>query len=685
MLTFSHYKHGNECLDIFYQADMPLELETLKEKLGLSRRSLMYLFKHLNAELRQQSLPGIINLKGQGYMIAPAVKAFLHQQKNNTVQTIRLVDIHNWRFSLRFLREEESLHLLTFIIITRHHTSLSEFTEIFQGAKNTLLRLLSKLPQFLTDSGLDVQVTAKGRSMHGDERAQRKWILENLEIILHIFQRCNLRPETAYLEELKAYECQSGNRFTQDTRQLLAVYLPWYAFRLRSGHLLQEPGKRGQEQEPAALWVKEFLTQLDCLTAGEENYLIEALNFFAFSKVSHHVHYAELHKIAEEMTEQFFSLSGFEPGSNHKMIMDSLAVHLVSAWQRLTAGVKYHNPMLEPIKNQYQNLFVISKVAARPFADYLDCELPEDELALLTTYFGSDIRMEELAGEKRQIMVVCSSGIGTSQFLLMQLREKYPQLLFCGPFRISDMESLSFTEAGLILTTTELGELAPIGVPTFRISPLPDKYEWEMLEQQLLSLGFPAGDYGREKIEDLLDIIANFARIENEAGLRQSLRQYFRDAGRRTSQGLCGTDTLLKYVDFYAQAPEKWQQAIELSFRPLVAHQFVESRYVEKIIELTEKQGEYMLLGRGFLLAHARPEDGVITPAASITVFAEAITLESGKEVRCIICLAPTDQKSHLDFLKVLLEHINQPGWCEKLCAVSNQKTLEDILDDFIC
>jgi len=685
MLAFSTYKHGNECLEIFCRTDMPLELETLKEKLALSRRSLMYLFKHLNTELRQRSLPGIINLKGQGYILSPAAKDYLRQQKDSTPQTISLVNTLNWHFSLRFLRENESLHLLTFIIITRPHTSLSEFAEIFQGAKNTLLRLLGKLPEFLVDSGLKIQVTAKGRSMVGDERAQRKWILENLEAVLRICQRCNLRPETGYLEHLKEYERQSGNRFTQDTRQLLAVYLPWYAFRLHSGYVLQETSKHGQEQEPAALWVKNFLTSLDCLAAGEENYLIEALSFFAFSKVSHNAHYAELHKIAEEMTEQFFSLSGFEPGSNHKVIMDSLAVHLVSAWQRLTAGVRYHNPMLEQIKSQYQNLFVISRASARPFADYLGCELPEDELALLTTYFGSDIRMEELAGEKRQIMVVCSSGIGTSQFLLMQLREKYPQLLFCGPFRISDMGALSFTEAGLILTTTELGDLAPNGVPTFQISPLPDKYEWDMLEQQLLSLGFPLGDYGREKVEDLLDIIANFARIENETGLRQGLKQYLRNIGTRNKLRNIGADTLLKYVDFFTEAPTNWQQAIEFSFKPLLSHQFVENRYVRRIIELTEKQGEYMLLGRGFLLAHARPEDGVKAPAASITVFGEAVPLESGKEVRCIICLAPTDQKSHLDFLKVLLEHINQPGWCEKLCAVNSREALEDILDDFLC
>lgn len=682
MLDFSAYKHGNECLTVFCQADMPLELETLKEKMGLSRRSLMYLFKHLNEELQGQGLPGICNLKGQGYIISPEAKNFLQQRQAEAPGLVRLTEPEQWRFSLRELREEESLILLTFVIITRPSTSLRELSDIFQGARNTLLRLLGRLPEFLSGSGLAVQVTAKGRCMQGEEKDCRKWGLENMGALLRIFRRFGLQPGEGFLEELRTYEQESGNRFTQDTRQLLAVYLPWYAARLESGCRLAAGGKRGQEQDPASHWARNFLAERGVASAAEEGYLLEVLSFFAFSKVNHHENYEDLHRIAEEMTEQFFGLSGFEPGSNHLLMIDSLAVHLVSAWHRLTAGVNYHNPMLEQIKSRYQNLFVISKAASRPFAEYLGRELPEDELALLTTYFGSDIRMEELEGEKRQILVVCSSGIGTSQFLLMQLREKYPRLLFSGPFRVSELGSLSMREAGLILTTTELGELAPPRIPLCQISPLPDKYEWEMLEQRLLSLGFETGEYSREKVEQLLDIIAGFARIQDEEGLRQSLQQYFRDASLRGRARGTAAASLLKYAEVFPHYQADWRQAVRLSFRSLVAHHFVEERYVERIIELTEKQGEYMLLGRGILLAHARPEDGVLEPAASVAVFAAGVKLASGREVRCMICLAPADKSSHLDFLTALLEHIHRPGWCEALCGAGSLSKLDAVLED---
>lgn len=91
-----------------------------------------------------------------------------------------------------------------------------------------------------------------------------------------------------------------------------------------------------------------------------------------------------------------------------------------------------------------------------------------------------------------------------------------------------------------------------------------------------------------------------------------------------------------------------------------------------------------MLLGRGLLLAHARPEDGVLEPAVAVAVFGGGVRLASGREVRCIICLAPIDRNAHLDFLTTLLEHINRPGWCDALCGAGSRQALEEVLEDFL-
>ncbi len=81
-----------------------------------------------------------------------------------------------------------------------------------------------------------------------------------------------------------------------------------------------------------------------------------------------------------------------------------------------------------------------------------------------------------------------------------------------------------------------------------------------------------------------------------------------------------------------------------------------------------------MILGKGFLLAHAKAKDGVLTSSAALTLFQHPITMQSGKKIRCIICLAPQNQHDHLDFLALLLQKLNDAAWCKSLFAKNSQK-----------
>jgi len=661
-------------------------MDTLRERLGLSRRSILYLFRHLNEELAAKGLAGLGNLRGQGYVLPPATKVKILEQEQQDEGIALITSPGHWRLSLTKLKEEEALRLLAFILISRRTTSLRVLQDIFANAKNTLLRLLGKLPGYLSGSNLKIQVTGKGRQINGEEREQRRWVLENIAAVAAVLKRFyTILPPADMLTELRGYETVSSNRFTEDTRRLLALFLTWYIERLHRGKILSYCPSRGYvASEAISRWGKDFLSCRNLHTAIEHDYLLEVLGYFAFSRLNKQsARYDSLHDLAKQMTEQFFMISGFTPGLNHQMMLDSLTVHLVSAWHRLSAGIRYHNPLLGKIKEEYPNLFVISRAAARPMEDYMGRKLPEDEIALLATYFGSDVTTQQMGKEVRQIMVICSSGIGTSQFLLMQLREKYPQLRFAGPFRVSDVGRLSLENVGLLLTTTELTDYPELAVPIQHISPLPDKYEWEILEQRLLSLGFTVAEYGKGRIDALLDIISEYARIEDEHGLRLSLTQYFKELGKGRGTERIAQDTLLKDICWQEQELDSWQQAIWIAFGKLLHYDLVEKRYVERIIELTKSRGEYMLLGRGILLAHARPEDGVKAAAAALTVLAHPVKLDSGRKVHCIISLAPADQSSHLDFLAALLKHINRPEWCEQLCHAGSQQALEKIMVDF--
>lgn len=689
MIIFSQYKHGNELLYTLYQAETAISIENLMDKLHLSRRSIMYILENVNQELSGKQILPVENIKGIGYFLPKKSKMDLQAFDTDIVQTAVLFLPERWVLDIKSMTQEESRVLFDYIIITQKTTSINDLMRIFQASRNTVLSRLRSLEVYNQENGFQIEVTPKGRVALGTESAQRKWILENFETILVVLQKkYKVSYTKSVFRELQEYEQQSGNHFTDDTRCILKYFLTWYANRLFRGKILETADEKTVSAEKRDIgWEKDFLRNRRIYSLAEYEYLSEILKIYAFSKVNNKTKiYNKMHKIAEDMTDQFFLISGLIPGMHHHMMVDSMAVHLVSVYHRITAGLRYHNPLLEQIRTSYPNLFIISRAAAKPLMDYLGKQPSDDEIALLTTYFGSDIRTDQMEGDNKQILVVCSSGIGTSQFLLMQLREKYPQLLFAGPFRVSEYLNLSFHTVGLIITTTFLEQRPKETIPVLQISALPTKYEWSLLDKKLLASGFEVSEYRQESIQQLIDLIANYAKIEDTSGLSKGLQEYFQE--KRLKQGKMQTipkdeaDSLLKYVNIIPDEIMDWKDTVRAAFQPLLHHRFVREQYVEQIISLTEKHGDYMLLGNGVLLAHAKPEDGVLSLSAAIALCRKPVQLNSGKNVRCIICLAPVDQTSHLDFLAILLQHINDTNWCDQLYKINTKHELERFLVD---
>lgn len=107
---------------------------------------------------------------------------------------------------------------------------------------------------------------------------------------------------------------------------------------------------------------------------------------------------------------------------------------------------------------------------------------------------------------------------------------------------------------------------------------------------------------------------------------------------------------------------------------------FIVQSYIDRIIALLSRYGDYMILGKGVLLAQAKTKDGVLASSVALTLFRDPITMQSGKEIRCIICLAPQNQHDHLDFLALLLQKLNDAEWCKTLFNRSSQNELESFI-----
>lgn len=98
-----------------------------------------------------------------------------------------------------------------------------------------------------------------------------------------------------------------------------------------------------------------------------------------------------------------------------------------------------------------------------------------------------------------------------------------------------------------------------------------------------------------------------------------------------------------------------WIDAIHVAVQPLVEQGYCEPRYIDGIIENTNKFGPYYVLCENLALIHANSTQGVIKKQLAITILKKPVKFKpDGFDVRVLITLAATDSESHLSAMQAI-------------------------------
>jgi mannitol/fructose-specific phosphotransferase system IIA component (Ntr-type) len=111
------------------------------------------------------------------------------------------------------------------------------------------------------------------------------------------------------------------------------------------------------------------------------------------------------------------------------------------------------------------------------------------------------------------------------------------------------------------------------------------------------------------------------------------------------------------YITVRAEASD-WRGAVEISGEKLISHRIIEARYIQGMIGAVEKLGPYIAIAPGIAIAHARPEDGVISHGIAITTLTKAVNFghEENDPIQVIVTLAASDHDSHIDAMGDLMD-----------------------------
>lgn len=125
-----------------------------------------------------------------------------------------------------------------------------------------------------------------------------------------------------------------------------------------------------------------------------------------------------------------------------------------------------------------------------------------------------------------------------------------------------------------------------------------------------------------------------------------------------------------------------WKEAIQAGGQLLVDAGSVEPRYIDAIIENVNRYGPYFVLTPGVAMPHASCASGVNKVDMSVIILDREVNfLDSpNNPVKLVICLAATDNNSHMELLKKVSEILSDETCVKK---VKNAAKVEEILNIF--
>ncbi|MRG28866.1 BglG family transcription antiterminator [Laceyella tengchongensis] len=154
--------------------------------------------------------------------------------------------------------------------------------------------------------------------------------------------------------------------------------------------------------------------------------------------------------------------------SEDRSLLHDLITHLEPAIHRMKRNMKIRNPMLDIIKKDYPDLFQIVKQAAKEFFPRL--QVPDEEIGYLVMHIGSSLERASRAKKRFRVLIVCSSGIGSSKMLASRLASSIPEIQVRRNVSVFELNNIDESEYDFIVSTIPIPSKKP--EEYIRVSPM---------------------------------------------------------------------------------------------------------------------------------------------------------------------------------------------------------------------
>lgn len=649
------------------------------------------------------------------------IKLIKDQKLEDFLRDFLKTDSVSSRYQYVFSRDERIKFIAIKLLQSNQPIKISYFQGVLSISKNTILKELDLLEEWLKGRGLQLIRKPKlGISIEGKEVDKRSVATELVSQTLSYEDILNYTSNKIALSKInnlhfdvlfadinidfldnliRTAEIELGRKFSDEAYGGLITHLAIMVKRIQLNKEIYLPEiemesiKQGNEYKVAQMLMNKIEEHYG-ITIPEAEIGYIAMHLLG-AKVLKDRNAAQpdqsahdgLYEVAELMTREIERIYGVDFGSARHNIINGLVIHLRPTIYRIKYNLKLSNPIYDELRANYNELFLNTKKVSKHLESYINHSIDDQEISYITLHFGAALEnAKAITKDKPKVVIVCGTGIGTAKMVASKIVKE---------FNIEIVDAVSCRE---IRTITDDYDyiISTVDIPGFdtkkyiRINPLLLQKDYIKL-RQFLKFKYDTTEkhYKQLKlVNKLIGIIEKYVKIPN----RELLQYEFLYELKKNSEYEAGGRYVYMLNDLLTWNTIKvnancgdWMEAIKLGTSILIDNGFVEERYYDAIINNFKQLGPYMVVAPGIVLSHARPEDGVKKLSMSLVTLKNPVEFgnEFNDPVKLVITLAASDNETHLKALSQLMELFMNCDDMDKIFKASNKEDIISIINKY--
>lgn len=340
-------------------------------------------------------------------------------------------------------------------------------------------------------------------------------------------------------------------------------------------------------------------------------------------------------------------------------------------------------PLIRQVMQENKAIMAAVRACDDLVCSYVGRDLTELEVGYIALHVGAAIERKKSRQMPLHAVVVCNSGVGTSQLLTERLRGNF-NFKIVRTCTARELDTMGPADVDLVITTVPL-KVCP--VDWVLVSPLLSDEDAHRIALKVSTLRTErnlddfvpgqslGGSSAKGLSEQLAPVVYDLAPDRAPALMRainRVIAWYFGEPNTaspaRADQASVANLLPASHIRLDVHVSD-WREAVRESARVLLRGGYIESRYIDAMIANIEENGPYVVLTPGFAMPHEGVGTGSLEMGLSLIRLDHPIEFgePDNDPVEFVCCLSAVDHDSHLHAFFNLVALMRDPHFRSEL------------------